>query len=148
MRRGSDLALSGTGYAERLEVGTSSWRLPIEQLLWGRFHTPTRTIVWIGWCGPEPRTLVFEDGQCRADAEIEDGTIRFGRSHLALDRGATLRDADLAETIEPLARLLGPDVEHAARIHETKWLSRGTLHDPALGASAQGWAIHELVVFP
>jgi hypothetical protein len=148
VRCGPDFALNGLGYAERLEVSSTSWRLPIEQLRWGRFLTPTRALVWIGWWGPEPRTLVFDDGRCQADAVIEDGAIRFGRSHLALDRGAIIRDADLAETIEPLARLLGPAVGGAARIHETKWLSRGTLHDPAVAAPAEGWAIHELVVFP
>jgi hypothetical protein len=145
---GSDRALSGLGYAERLDVAAESWHLPIEQLRWGRFLTPTHTIVWIGWWGLEPRTLVFRDGRCQSRGVIEDGAIRLGPSHLVLDRGATIRDADLAETLKPFARLLGPTVRHAARIHETKWLSRGTLHDPALAAPAEGWAIHELVVFP
>ncbi len=148
MRCGSDFSLSGLGYAERLEIDSRSLRLPIEQLRWGRFLTSTRAIVWIGWWGPEPRTLVFDDGRLQDEAVIEDGAIRFGRSHLGLDRGALIRDAELAEAIEPVARLLGPAAGNAARTHETKWLSRGTLHDPALAAPIEGWAIHELVVVP
>lgn len=148
LRSGSGAGWSGLGYGERLEVRCPSWRLPIEQLRWGRFLTPTRTVVWIGWWGAEPRTLVFDNGRCQADAEIGDGEVRFGRSRLTLDRQAVVRDADLAEILKPLARLRALPLAEAARIHETKWLSRGTLHDPTSSEPVDGWVIHELVVFP
>lgn len=148
LRCGPGFELSGLGYAERLQVSAPSWRLPIEQLRWGRFLTTTRAIVWIGWWGPEPRTLVYDNARCQPDAVIEDGELRFGRCRLALNRQAVVRDGDLVEILRPIARLRALPVARAARIHETKWLSRGTLDDPALSAPLHGWALQELVVFP
>jgi hypothetical protein len=148
IRRGSTLRLNGLGYAERLDIRSHSLHLPIEQLRWGRFLTATRAIVWIGWWGPEPRILVFDQGVCREDAVIGDGEIRFGPVRLALDRRAVIRDAGLADVLKPLARFRALPLAQAAGIHETKWLSRGTLHDPARPGRVEGWAIHELVHFP
>jgi hypothetical protein len=138
--------LRGRGYVEELHLAIPPWRLPLDELRWGRFHSADDALTWIEWRGAERRCWVIHNG-----GEVRDATIGTDRIWLEDERlgielrnESTLREGFLAETA--LRRL--PVVRRwllrgIADAHETKWLARGTLSTPTRTSS--GWAIHELV---
>lgn len=120
-------SISGLGYVEHLTLTVPPWRLPIQELRWGRLLDGSSSVVWIDWCGPEPHKVTLRNG-APGDAEMP-----------VLTPGRVLRDGALGSTIlqriPALARTLPGRV---LAIHETKWLTR----------SGDGWAIHEVVRWP
>jgi hypothetical protein len=142
-------ALSGPGYAERLTLSLPPWRLPIDELRWGRWIAADggRSIVWIDWRGVHPLTAVFLDGVRQGIATVDDDRVAADDVVLNMADQRTLHRRALRDVIGaagPLARVFPAawlDVE------DCKWMSVGTLQ----GAGARpetGWAIHEHVRFP
>ncbi len=138
--------LSGLGYAEQIIMSVKPWRLPFEELRWGRFLSAQDAVTWIEWRGQEPRQWVFHNG-----AELRGATIGTERVELPGDRGVVelrdavvLREGRLATTALraiPGARIWLPcGIRNA---HESKWLARGTLTTST--RSSSGWAVHEIV---
>ncbi len=127
-----DRHIVGLGYAEHLTVCVPPWRLPIEELRWGRFLSEADGEVWIEWSGTNPGRLRWRNGVRLGDGgevEILDWEV--------------LREGKLIETalrIIPNVHKLFP--ARILRLSETKWRSRAVL-----GQSA-GWAIHEVVRWP
>ncbi len=126
--------LCGLGYVERLTMTVPPWRLPIEELHWGRLLTAAGSVVWIDWRGSHSKQLVLRNGVA-AEPEL--------LTRLELDRGLVLRDGALGKT----ALSIIPQVERLfpwriLRVQETKWRSRGVLD------GVSGWAIHEVVRWP
>lgn len=124
----------GLGYAEHLTLAIPPWLLPLDELRWGRFLSPTDGLVWIDWRGPQNRQLVFHNGvslDSLPGLDLEDGLV--------------LRDGSLAETVLsviPKFERLFPS--RILRLRESKWRSRGILRR-AGAPDARGWAIHEVV---
>jgi hypothetical protein len=114
--------MRGEGYAELLHMTVPPWKLPIDELRWGRFIGGGKWAVWIEWRGPEPRTWTFGDG---APA-------------LRLEDQRVLTDRRIGDAV-PLIKWLLPRRIRNAR--ERKWCSRASLGDD------RGWAIHEIVSF-
>ncbi|HSK10650.1 MAG TPA: hypothetical protein VK911_13810 [Vicinamibacterales bacterium] len=152
---GDGCVVRGTGYAERLVLTLLPWRLPISELRWGRWISPAtrRSIVWIGWRGDHPLTLVLDCGEPAEAAVVDDGVVRFGSARaggagvLRLDRPETLharRLSDILQGVRPLSRRL-PRAWQAVEDRKTR--SRGVLN-AGQAAPDTGWAIHELVRFP
>jgi|WetSurMetagenome_2_1015567.scaffolds.fasta_scaffold126209_2 hypothetical protein len=142
--------IRGWGYVERLRLSVAPWRLPIQQLRWGRFINATDILVWIDWRGPYNRQAVYYNGAAAAAREISDRTIALadGGVVLSLETEATLREGMLGATA--LAVLPNLDRLFPARIlnvREQKWLSRGVLRRPGRPDST-GIAIHEVVEWP
>lgn len=138
--------LSGLGYAEQLTLSMKPWRLPFEQLRWGRFLSAEDALTWIAWRGWEPRQWAFHNGVEVPDAVI--GTERVGLPGdggvLELHDAVTLRAGRLAATA--LRRVPGATLWLPGGIRnaeETKWLARGTFTTSA--RSSSGWVIHEVV---
>lgn len=139
-----DAVLEGLGYAERLDLGVPPWRMPADEIRWGRFLSARTSVVWIDWRGIVSRHLVFQDGSPMAPAAISDDQIQFGSgSRLALRERRSVSDERLGGLLAPL-EALGSLVAPIARVHQTRWLSRGTLHGTA-SAIEHGWALHERV---
>ena len=136
-----DHALEGLGYAECLTLTIPPWRLPLQSLQWGRWLSPTGGLIWIVWTGPSARSWIWRNGAESIDiSEVQLDKI----VGLQLDRGVTLRDGRLGKTVLPAAPFLARIFPRAIfGIHETKWLSRGTL--ARAGTPERGWAIHEVV---
>jgi hypothetical protein len=138
--------LTGVGYLERLRLDVAPWRLPIEELRWGRFHGAGRSVVWIEWRGLAPLRLCLVDG-----VEIEVGELRDDGFELAdgarleLAPRAVLRDGKLGQTVlrQRLLRWL-PLPRSIRAMHETKWLASGSYTDRS-GVTSTGSAIHEVV---
>lgn len=139
--------IRGPGYAERLSMTIPPWRLPIRELRWGRWHDAegARSIVWIDWRGPAPRTWVIADGRSVPDATVTDSGLSAGGLSLTLSGSRDLEARaldDVLRSIPPLQSML-PKALLALR--ERRWKSSGTLRSGAT-APVTGEAIHELVV--
>jgi hypothetical protein len=124
--------VTGLGYVEVLTLTLPPWRLPIDELRWGRFCAADGGAVWIEWRGPHPLKLGLLDG----------APAPFMPERLGLRDHRVLRSGRIGETalamIPRLDRLPG----RVLGLSETKWLSRGAL------AGSEGWAIHEVVRWP
>jgi hypothetical protein len=124
--------VTGQGYAERISMTIPPWKIPIEELRWGRFLGGGRCVVWIDWRGARPLTLVFADGAEVAGAAVGDHGIDLpGGGRLKLRNPRTIREGPLVPVglidLRPFSALLPAGF---ARGRELKSLSRGTLADP------------------
>jgi hypothetical protein len=142
------LTLCGLGYVERLDLTVRPWRLPLNELHWGRFLSPDDALVWIDWRGSHEATVVIHNGRDIHADQICAEQLRFAPdSTLALDRRHTLRSGQLDDTVLPAAPVLARFFpRNLFGIRETKWCSRGTLTTP--DHASTGWAIHEIVGWP
>jgi len=142
--RVGDRILRGEGYAERLTLSVAPWRLPLQQLRWGRFVAERCSLVWIDWSGEHHMSLALVDGQPREFGSATEARVQAAGAELRLDPGTILREGKLGDTIlhsmPSVMRLFPSSVFH---VQETKWLSRAFLRTG--GAEVPGWAIHELV---
>lgn len=135
--------IRGWGYAEVLELSLVPWRLPIDELRWGRFAGAAGSVVWIEWRGSRPVCLVLVNGREAPGARVGDSDVAWAGGHLALGSGRTLRCGRLGSTVlaTPPLRLIAPRSVRA--IDEHKVLCRGEMFGE--GAPTEGWAIHEIV---
>lgn len=138
--------LSGLGYAECLTVSMPPWKLPLEELHWGRFVTERDSLVWIDWRGPYRKQIVLHNGdECPVESLTESEIVLAGGTkRLRLDCGLTLRQGTLGRTVfsgMALVRKMLP--KSILTVREQKWRSRGDLHTAA--GNSSGWAIHEVV---
>ena len=138
--------LRGAGYAEILELTVPPWKLPIEELRWGRLLTPSHGLVWIEWQGSHPQRVVLLDGR-PVPGELEEEGLRAGASRARLREPRVIRSGRIGEIVLAVAPALEQIVPgRVLGLAETKWLSRGALR---VGSSEEeGWAIHELVRWP
>lgn len=137
----------GLGYVEHLEVGFAPWRLPIDELRWGRFVSPQTMLVWVDWRGPHQRRLVILDGAEVKDATVDEAGVRADGLQLTLHDRRVLRRGAIGETALALVPKL--DALFPARIlatDETKWCARGVLERG--GARLEGQVILEVVRWP
>ena len=144
--RHADRTTEGYGYAELLEMTLAPWRLPIDELRWGRFAANNTSVVWIDWRGESPQCIVFRRGLLDEAAQVFDQEVILGgHERLSFSRTNEIRSRQLGAIAGdvPLLRNLLPRRLMAA--HEQKWCSPATLH--AEGEQVCGWVVHELVRF-
>jgi hypothetical protein len=146
-----DDSLSGLGYAECLTLTIPPWRLPIDELYWGRFVAPDTTLVWIDWRGPHAFRSVVLDGEELTTAQVSsEGVFDRGRGvALSFSDPMLLRAGALGGTALSRipARLAHALPRSALLIDERKWRARGTLQREGR-APITGWVIHEVVKWP
>jgi hypothetical protein len=141
--------LVGRGYVERLTSTIPVWKLPIDQLRWGRFHSPADDLVWIDWRGPVNLQLVYLSGELVERARVADDAIALAApaATLSLDRRRVLRDGPLIETaLSSVPRIQDALPFRSLHAHETKWCSRATFTEGKTAST--GWALHEIVRWP
>jgi hypothetical protein len=140
--------VTGQGYAERMILTLAPWRLPIDQLRWGRWIAAdaSRSVVWIDWQGELPRSWIFVDGQRQEPAEVGGEGVAAGGTSLRLGGPQLLPARSLRELVAAIAPLAAVVPASLLGLRQTRWRSTGTLHG-AGRAPLSGWAIHELVTF-
>jgi hypothetical protein len=141
----SNTPITGLGYAECITLSVVPWKLPLEELHWGRFLSEQHALVWIDWRGPQPWRTLIHNGDEREIQSFTESEILFAPvSRLEVDRGLVLRSGQLGHTvfagISRLAKLLPRNM---LAVEECKWRSRGVLQ--AACGNASGWAVHEIV---
>jgi hypothetical protein len=137
---------TGRGYAECLTLSVLPWKLPMNELHWGRFLSDRDALVWIDWRGSHQQRVVFHNGEERQVKSITESEIVFADSdaRLELDRGLVLRQGRLGDTVFPgVSRLAELLPRNMLSVNECKWRSRGLMHSS--GAESSGYAIHEVV---
>lgn len=138
--------IRGTGYVEQLTLTIPPWRLPIDDLRWGRWidETAAHYVVWIQWDGAEQRRWVFVDGVLAARAEVDHTCISAPPARLTLTSSSTLGARALADTALGIPWLRRRIPSSVLSFRETKWSSLGTLRYPG-ALPVEGRAIHERV---
>ena len=137
---------TGLGYAERLEMTVEPWKLPIDELRWGRFLSENAYMVWIQWRGPLPITMLFCNGELAERAEISTNGVCWDKGKLLISNTETLREGPIISTALANIPLLGsllPGSFHKA--YECKWQGFGELRQG--NEVHTGWVIHEIVQF-
>jgi hypothetical protein len=141
--------LTGAGYAECLVLSVVPWRLPIDELRWGRWISDggCRSLVWIEWRGPRPRADVFLDGRAQSTAAVGGDRVRAEGCLLELSGRQALYSRSIGSTLAGLGPLLSMLPAAWRDIEDTKCLSRARLECDGL-PSEDGWCIDERVRFP
>ena len=138
----------GTGYVEFLEMTIPPWKLPIDELRWGRFISKTDSIVWIDWKGMHPTRFVSHNGIEIPCDSLNDSVVSCNEKRVSLRLGpsAIIRSGAIINTA--LKKIPGIDLvipKNILQTDECKWLSHGKL---SMGdRSLNGFAIHEIVRF-
>ncbi|MDH3455678.1 MAG: hypothetical protein OER90_02450 [Gemmatimonadota bacterium] len=138
-------SIRGSGYVEHLTMTVKPWRLPFNELTWGRFHSSDDALVWIKWGGGLSRTWAFLNGVEWQGAEITPHHVALSHANaeLNIEGGCELRSGRLANTALRSLWVAAASIPRWRKAHESKWLARGTLVRPS-GIST-GWALHEAV---
>lgn len=145
--------LEGNGYAEQLILTALPWKIPMDELRWGRFHSDENNMVWIELREKEKRQWLWLNGEKIENCIIEDAQIRLSDKELVLnlDQSVILEsEKKIFAVVEKLIRFI-PGFNKVMPLNflmadEFKWLSKGNLqaNDKILSS---GMTIHELVDF-
>jgi hypothetical protein len=137
--------LRGRGYAEVLELTIPPWRLPIDELRWGRYGGDGVSLVWIEWRGSHPLSVILLNGESVVGSVRDDSVIAEDLT-LSIDRGSVIREARVGESLRSIVALRSLLPKRLLRARETKWCARGTIRrgDTIID---RGWAVHEVVKF-
>jgi hypothetical protein len=140
----------GFGYVDHLDLSTKPWRLPLNELRWGRYLSEQDSIIWMDFKGSAPDTIVFHNGVFCKGAQVSDERVTTGEEGMTLrfEDTCVLREGALASTA--LSVIPGVNKFLPARMlqtYECKWRSRGVVSkgESTLGT---GWTIHEVVRWP
>lgn len=147
MRVGGE-TVRGHGYVELLEMTIPPWKLPIDELRWGRFVAPNDAVVWIDWKGTHPLRIVNFNGSMMNCRVLDDASISAGDGtmSLTLDRAHVLRSGPLIETaLQKMPMIDSVIPKRLLQTDECKWLSNSTL--TSSGIASNGYSIHEIVRF-
>jgi hypothetical protein len=135
------------GYVEKITLSIPPWKIPIQELHWGRFLSPGHTVIWIRWVGPVPRTLTWHNGVRYQEADITTESVIFDEFKLSIDNKKELRNGDLVSTVFskfPVIAKLFPKT--IMQLRENKWVSDGLLMHGGQ-CIAKGKIIHEHVIW-
>jgi hypothetical protein len=145
--------LEGVGYAEQLILTVPPWKIPMDELRWGRFSSDENNIVWIELREQDKRQWLWLNGEKMENCIIEDDHIYIPAKDLLLklDRSVALEsEKKIFSVVEKIIRYI-PGFNKVMPLSflmadEYKWLSQGQLLEHNLSVSSAK-AIHELVNF-
>ena len=140
--------IEGLGYVEHLTMTLKPWQLPFHELRWGRFLSPSDSLIWIQWSGLKPRTWIWLNGVEQQSADVTEDRVEMADSGIVLDlhKQKVVRSGYLNTTAVGFFRSLSALIPGWRSAHETKWLARAALNRPERAES--GWAVHEVVRWP
>jgi hypothetical protein len=141
--------LCGAGYAECLSLTFLPSRLPIDEMRWGRWVSDdaTRSLVWIDWKGPHPRTDVYLDGRSEPSPVVGDRDVQAGGVRLTMAPRRPLYSRSLGSALAGLSPVLTLLPASWRELEDAKWICRARLDGPG-GRTDDGWCIDEVVRFP
>jgi len=145
--------VEGSGYAEQLIMTIEPWKIPMDELRWGRYTSGTDNIVWIELRGSERQQWLWLNDERLCRSTIEDDQIVIPEKGLILELKKDVVLESEKKILNVVKRLLrfvpGFNRSMPSRFlnsDESKWLSQGVLRKEAEVIST-GWAIHECVRF-
>ena len=143
----------GEGYAERLILTVPPWKIPMEDLRWGRFTSNGDYLVWIQLGGSNPGKWLWYNGDHVSRCSIADNRVTMQKPHMELEmkRIAELEgEKKIFNVVRDLTKFI-PGFNQAMPLKflmadEHKWLSKAILKSET-GNLSSGFVIHELVQF-
>jgi len=122
-----ETVIQGLGYAEKMELTLPPWEIPITTLYWGRYLSPSNTLIWIEWKGPVPKMLVFLNGEKYTEGVVNNKQIRFGSYTLTMTTHATLRSGSIGTTVfSKFKKIMALFPLSISRLEENKWTGKAT----------------------
>jgi len=148
-----DREVEGRGYVEQLILTVSPWKIPMDELRWGRFVSDENNLVWIELREKNKQQWLWLNGEKTDSCIIEDYFISIPERNLILklDRRVLLEsEKKILSVVEKLIRYI-PGFNKVMPLNfimadEYKWLSKGELQLNNKTIST-GMSIHELVNF-
>jgi len=144
----SGQTLEGQGYAERLSMTLPPWKLPFNELRWGRFIGENREhyVVWIDWKGSLCKNWIWAAPGC-CPGTVADEIICFGKQKLFLRQTEPIRTGKVADSLFGKAAFLAKLLpKPLSLMDEKKYISAGDILGPE-GLSIPGISIHEVVTW-
>ncbi|HSH19118.1 MAG TPA: hypothetical protein VLA03_01620 [Draconibacterium sp.] len=149
----NDKVLEGRGYVEQLILTLPPWKIPMDELRWGRFVSEENIMVWIELREKEKQQWLWLNGEKTDRCTIEDDFISIPGKNIILNMDcAVLLESEkkIYSVVERLIRYI-PGFNKVMPLNfimadEYKWLSNGKLYKNDKLIS-KGMAIHELVNF-
>lgn len=138
-------SVSGSGYAEHLELELSRATPPFVSVQWGRAHLESETLVWIVWRGAINETWAWLNG-APVSAVLEGGAapeLRLASGVLKLAPQRTIEDRCLSSSVP---RVLRFPLRQLLNAQENKLLCGAEYHG-VNGKVSHGTAISELVTW-
>jgi len=138
--------IEGLGYVEKLYMTLPPWKLPFNELRWGRFISTNQKkyFIWIDWKGKLCKSWVWSDSGF-SKGDIKDNVIITKKQKLILKYSRPIRLGNLADSLFGNLRFLSNLFPRKLRkIEENKFLSRGQLFLKDR-SKINGWSINELV---
>ncbi len=143
-----DNSFKGLGYAETLTMEVKPWKLPIDELRWGRFLSENTTIIWINWKGNYPLNKIIYNGITFEDAIFDENKIMFNnnKSILSFEEKTIIRKGKLANVLARMPWLKLIFKSKILNTIEIKYKSRTSF---SIGADikCKGWSLYEVVTF-
>lgn len=144
---------SGQGYAEQLILTVEPWKIPMNELRWGRFVAGENNLVWIEIKGAETKQWVWYNGKKIDKTEIKDQQVILPSENIHLDMNESRPVGTINNITQVIKKLTSfiPGFRHSVPLNflmaeEHKWISKGNLYKDGL-LEHTGWVIHEKVIF-
>jgi hypothetical protein len=136
----------GYGYAETLLLAIPPWRLPIDELRWGRFLSIDYSVTWIKWSGGHPLNIIICNGEQFNDSVFEDERILFGNGKYSLmfRQIMAVRQGTLSDVLSGMRFLKMIVNRRILSTVETKFKAESLLVRDD-GFTSPGWALYEIV---
>ena len=140
------VGVEGLGYAERISMTMQPWRLPFQELRWGRYVSDDGQdfAVWIDVRGKLQRNWTWMNSSSPVDGTVNDDGVQTDAGVLGFEASQPIRHENVARTLlgvlRPMSQLLPKGVR---RIQEAKQLSSGLL--TIGGRESRGCSINEVV---
>lgn len=149
----NDKEITGIGYAEELRLTIAPWKIPMNELRWGRYLSQENQLVWIELVGEKKQQWTWFNGEKIENVLIKDDTITIPSKDicLELDRRIELgAEKKILKVVKDLLNYI-PDFNKAMTTNfltadEFKWLSYAVLKKSGKIINS-GWAIHEFIDF-
>ncbi len=149
----NDRIWEGKGYVEQLILTAPPWKIPMNELRWGRFGSIEDQMVWIELREKYKRKWLWLNGEKIKNCIIEDGYISIPEKELTLrlDQGVVIKtEKKIFSVVEKLLHYI-PGFKKFMPLKflmadEFKWLSKGQLQTHSKTITT-GMAIHEMVNF-
>jgi hypothetical protein len=140
------VGIEGLGYAERIGMTIPPWRLPFQELRWGRYvgDDGHDFAVWIDLRGKLQRNWTWMNSSTSVEGTVDDDGVQTDVGVLRFEASTPIRRENVARTLlgtlQPLSQLLPRGVRS---IQEAKQLSSCLLTTGTAGS--RGYSINEVV---
>jgi hypothetical protein len=140
-------SVEGLGYAEKMMLNIFPWKLPIEELYWGRFLCEEYSLTWIEWREQEPKIIVLLNGSEIERVSISNECIQASDLTLTFLSKYELRSGSIGNTIfKGIWKILSAFPSTIFQLNENKWC--GVANLSISNRLYRGAYIHEQVIWP